>query len=801
MLHSFFGYKLNIMGRVSMTLVLLATLIVTFVRPQPAQAIVAAGLSEYYIPGFSDDLMAVLDAIDTNDIGTQLTNINTISVGGDNVRVYYDHWENGYGSEATGADETYTANAGAVLTFRSTTIPYPRGTSLTACTGSTFPAGGTGGNATNCYDGRDRIYVVGAAVSVAQAYWPTTANTNYANAWEIYPTKPYQMSYIIPVGENLYAAGTSFEDFYNVFVLVQATIDGTAVQIDDPGTGGIEVSTTLNRGETTRLDHIDAGTTVTGTHPVQVQFIVGISEHYNSRSYTAVPSSLWSSIYYSPVPGNSNLATPRNTDLFIYNPTGADLAINFEDSTGSGTFTVAANSTESFYNNVSRYVPADLAVYLAAADGVTPFWAIGSVDVCNSTFNWGFTLIPPHTLTDEYFASWSPGGWDQGTGQPVQANYSPIYVTPVQDNTTVFVDNSPTDGVVDQTYTLNRIQMRRIYDTADADNTGVHIWATGPLAIVWGEDPSTSPNASPGLDAGYTILPLNQEWLDVVLTIEKSANPSILPTTAGAKSTFTLVIESDSFSVDDVTVEDLLPANWGYVDNSTTIILPDGTPISGDPADPAVVGQQLTWSNFPLGPLDMFPNQTLTVIFQGYTLATSSVGYNTNKGVTSGTYNGSTFTAADTAMVYFSNLAVSKVANPSGTVNAGDTIQYTIQVANNGLVRQTNLVINDLLPVGTRYENGSSQVIGFKLFPSTITVGDNFNAIAYDNNSGTQNWSASWVEDDASQSPSVGDVQVLADGASQYVLRPGYSTAGAGSANNGTIYRVAGDLRPAAASY
>jgi hypothetical protein len=237
-----------------------------FLSPRPAEAAVVAGFSEYYIPGFSDDLMAILDDIEIKQaVGDELTNLITISVGGD-VTLYYDHWENGLGSTTT-ADETYTASKGDVLTFKTTNVPYPRdgggGANVDDCTGgSTYPSGGTGGSADNCYDGRDRIYVAGGAVSVAQAFWPTVLNTNFANAWEIYPVKPYQTSYTIPVGEDLYGSG-SFADFYEVFVMVQATADDTGIEIDDPGSAGVEVDVTRDKGETVRLDHIDAGTLIT----------------------------------------------------------------------------------------------------------------------------------------------------------------------------------------------------------------------------------------------------------------------------------------------------------------------------------------------------------------------------------------------------------------------------------------------------------------------------------------------------------------------------------------------------------
>jgi hypothetical protein len=159
-------------------------------------------------------------------------NVTTVSVATNNVRIYYDHWENGYTNGASG-DEVFAANRGDVMTFESTNILVPRTTAFSCTSANSRSGGATGVAPTNCYDGRDRIYVVGGAVSVAQTFWPEALGTVYANAWEIYPVKPEQTSYIIPVGEDL-NTGLGYTDFTNVYVLVEATADSTSIQIDDP---------------------------------------------------------------------------------------------------------------------------------------------------------------------------------------------------------------------------------------------------------------------------------------------------------------------------------------------------------------------------------------------------------------------------------------------------------------------------------------------------------------------------------------------------------------------------------------
>ena len=215
---------------------LLVTLLIVLLGGQlahPVQQVsanVPAGFSEYFVPGASDDLYKILYDLSTFT-DTQFTNILTMPITSNNLTIYYDHWENGYLSGPAG-DEVYSGlTVGQIVTFKSTTIPIPtRGTNLNACSGSTNPRGTT----TACYDGMDRIYVVGGAVSVSQVYWPTTIGTVYANAQEVMPVKPWEANYVIPVGEDLYESNpTAYADFDCVYVVVEAMEDDTHVTFDN----------------------------------------------------------------------------------------------------------------------------------------------------------------------------------------------------------------------------------------------------------------------------------------------------------------------------------------------------------------------------------------------------------------------------------------------------------------------------------------------------------------------------------------------------------------------------------------
>jgi LPXTG-site transpeptidase (sortase) family protein len=757
---------------------LVFSLLASFFGPAQVSHVqaVVAGFSEYFIPGSTDQLFRILQNIDNDfqlgnafGVGTCTTgtvpaggvggcnfmhNIITVSITTDGTTVYYDHWENGYGNASTGNDEVYTANKGDVLVFESSNITVPR-TAAGTCV-STNPNGAS----TACYDGRDRIYVAGGAVSVAEAFWPEVMGTVFANAWEVYPVKPYQTSYTIPVGEDLSTA-LGYTDFTNVYVIVMAAVNGTNVQIDNPATPGVEVNVTLNKGDVTELFHINSRTTVTSSNPMQVQFIVGqfnAGLSSDSRSYTAVPDGLWDTAYYSSVPSGPvglNGYGPANADIYVYNPGASALTVNYQDGTGSGSFSVPAASTRRYSTLTGHFTPLNSGVYLAAADGTSKFWAIGSYDAQSPNYNFGFTLIPSNILTDEYYIGWAPGSTD------LSVNGSPVYVTPVQDNTTIFVDYSPTDGIVDATFVLNRVEVLKLLDP-DNNNTGMHVWATGPIAMSWGEDSTVSTDAYPYIDAGYTILPLNANWMDVVLSLDKTADPVAIPAEIGQVVTFTLVVNSNA-ALNPANVIDDLPSGWAYVPLSTTITRPGGIVVTGAPAEPTLSGQRIMWND--VSPGGLVPGQPLTVAFQAVTTAIPTLGYIINDAAVTGTLGTETFTATSRATVRISDLDLQKISSAGGTTSPGSTITYAITTTNNGEVAQNNLVVTDPLPVGTTYVPGSTQVIAPSLQGS---AGDAFNAIAYNGNQDSNgatppSWVGDWVEVGEADGANAGDIQVMTD--------------------------------------
>ncbi len=104
----------------------------------------------------------------------------------------------------------------------------------------------------------------------------------------------------------------------------------------------------------------------------------------------------------------------------------------------------------------------------------------------------------------------------------------------------------------------------------------------------------------------------------------------------------------------------------------------------------------------------------------------------------------------------FAALSIAKTSDAVGTVNPGDTIEYTLVIRNNTASQHTGIVISDTLPAGTTYVANSASATGYII--SSESVRDEFSTQAYDNNDGTVNWATDWIENDpAGSSGPIGD--------------------------------------------
>ncbi len=681
---------LGLVARVFFALLLLFFLVGALGTPEVSA--LPAGFQEFYVPLPSGDNLGAQPYNGTYSVfnyieppvatGPGMHYVVGVTASADNTTVYYDHWENGYQTGPAG-DEVVPLNKGQVHVFESSNIPVPRGTTIK-------------------YDGGDRVFVSGSLLQLVVSTWTEDEGTVFTDAWEVYPVQAWETTYAIPAGENLALAPTTYRDFTYVFALVMSQANGNNIVIADPAGPGL--ATTLNHGQTAIYEVKGAGTTVTASAKVQVQLMTGRRDTsgWEMRGYTITPRAYWGTGYYAPVPSWSG----ASSNLYIYNPNASQITVNFEDLSGTGSFTVDAGATRSYRSGTGRYIPIGSGAYVYNTSGYV-FWAIAAGDTGSATWDWGYDLIPTNFLGTDNYVSWAPGTSN------LTSNGSPVYVTALNNNTTVFVDYGPNDGVFDVSYKLNRLQVVQVYDP-DKDNTGMHIVSTAPVAVAWGESPDTAGAGNPFLDMGYTTLPLPIEWIDVALQVEKTANPTQVY--AGQESQFTVVVSvpatagAPSVGTDLV---DKMPPGWQYVAGS------------GNPSDPTTItgslatGYVLTWdANWTIN-----PGGSQTVTFRGLATASADVS-NPNRNVASATGQslGVTLTADDDAFVDVLRLvelpqvgatkADSLFIDADGNLvpSPGDTLKYLIVITNSGNGMAAGAVFTDTPDPNTSLLVGSVDV-------------------------------------------------------------------------------------------
>jgi LPXTG-site transpeptidase (sortase) family protein len=199
-------------------------------------------------------------------------------------------------------------------------------------------------------------------------------------------------------------------------------------------------------------------------------------------------------------------------------------------------------------------------------------------------------------------------------------------------------------------------------------------------------------------------LPVPDDWIDAVLAIEKSVDPSVVAARAGETAVFNLLVSTFDFPVEEVNVTDTLPEHWAYLAGSTTITLPDGSVVAGPGADPVVAGQQLSWDLMQ----DMAPGQSLSIVFSAQTTAGITGDVSRNDAQARGTRLGGeqVFTPIDSAWIYHAVLTIDKDTS-TPEVTPGGTASYTIVLTNPSLVTITEVTVADDLPSGFTYAGGS----------------------------------------------------------------------------------------------
>jgi uncharacterized repeat protein (TIGR01451 family) len=688
-------FRTSRVWRVFLALVWVAAVFLVPYQAQPVSAKHTAGYSEYYILGDEEDILVALGEVNPlgDTQGPIRSRVSIVAVA-DGTNVYLDEWENEYGFDP--GDPYNTADAKWDIAPGGPGEEGPalnEGQVLTLSETDTFVPGSEG------IDGGDRLYITGAPVSIVRIVWPDSPGPYLAGSWELYPLQAWQSSYVVPVGEDL-AFPDSPDPFEYTFLFIEAAEDGTRVVVTDP-TGIVLTDIVLGQGENIYLPDIEAGTTVSATGPIQAGLITSVNDIYDSRYYTLTPEEFLCDEYYLPVPSMQFPAGEfggRDIDTVAYIYAFQDNTdINIENGAGTQTITLDAGEV---YRYVMPRIPrgtiqGSYGARVTTDDPGHKIWILVAGDDDAPDLDWGYQAMCSSLLGREYYLPHAPA--------------NPAHVTPMDDDTTFFVDWD-NDGVTDETFTLNRFDTRMLFDP-DRDATGAHIYADGPFAIAWGQDNTegTPGEGTPDFDYGYTILPLEPTtWLDPVLDIEKTVDPTSLPAEGGAVQ-FTLVVSTGDYPVYNVDISDSLPPGWRYINGTTTISFSDGTPaIYDDPA--GAPGPNLLWEL----DHDLGPNQNIIVNFGAETIpGVYSAGLHDNLGQAYGTStvdendpNAAVFRPEDHAYVFIPILPALRLVKSSsagGLVNPGDVITYTIVISNVGTAPATGVTVSDTLPANTTW--------------------------------------------------------------------------------------------------
>jgi len=336
-----------------------------------------------------------------------------------------------------------------------------------------------------------------------------------------------------------------------------------------------------------------------------------------------------------------------------------------------------------------------------------------------------------------------------GVGNCDSINRDPLFISATEDNTRVKVDlngdglydfidingddcpdsgDMPNDGScgtpingcpgvsytscvyrLDTTPTPARAQLR-IFDHLDYDNSGTVVVANKPIGVSWGQDTDRAAGSDPVLDAGYAVYPINQAFLDPVLTIDKTAASTVIPI-AGGPVTYTLAVKSYGFGpLSNLQVYDVLPAGFAcssYASGSSLITYPDLSQDAGNPTcapDPVTPSRsRLTWTLSP-NPYTLAANATLTVRYVvNFPAAPGGTPREvTNRGEAQATLGGSVFHPSDTEDLVQTDVTLTKSVD-NATPAPGATLTFSLVVRNTGATNETNVIVSDAIPANVTF--------------------------------------------------------------------------------------------------
>lgn len=613
------------------------------------------GYPQYFVPFNDTDLWQLFTGVnrchrpDFGDVSPVLESVISLTASADGTQWFYDHWEDGYDPNPTSPQATTTVSgtldAGESMVWPDSVIT-PRDSNL-ECEPGRF-----------CYDGRDRISLLGEPAAVARMVYPSIVEGEsgvvLATAWEVPEVGQWGTSYIATIGEDLDFNGDFVDDFDYAGLSVMAAragtevfYNGTLVATLEPG--GVHFIAGANDGP--GGGGVDSSDEITASAPIQVQSFVGgcaMSSGWSAQGFTLEPVTDWDNSYWAPVPdftdsdgvaGDCNIdlnghdGDDRDVDIYIHNPHDNDLTVvlTIPGSTYDGmSVTVPARTTQSVlgFTDWDDLPPDGNNTYAIQLVSTEAFWALSMVDSSTAGDNeprindWGYSLIPEGELSSEFVIGWGPGN----NARPPSNNGNLAFVTAIAD-TRVFVDlnqdgtpdafdmNGDGDALDVDVYDVPAFdepssnvgvplaagQVLRVGDSGDRRLGGALIYThdlSQKIAVAWGQDACASDQAAPYLDLGYTplavVIPIISKSDELAIDADSSGDLS-----SGDTLDYTVVLKNNGCGpMFNVMLTDNFPHEWvDLVLGSIETTLPFQDPPGTEYDDGAD-----TWIYQPTGP-------------------------------------------------------------------------------------------------------------------------------------------------------------------------------------------------------
>ncbi|MDI6051140.1 Ig-like domain-containing protein, partial [Flavobacterium sp. XS2P24] len=695
----------------------------------------------YYMPfpENSTQLREALFQASNNSTGytNVVRNVTSIVAPYPNTIITYDEWEDGYETDITSPTQATTKIWGDGDLSNGIAPGYPTDiltSSASIILDNKFIYNPR--NPANIYfDAKDKIQTT-YDVAISKVTGDDAIFSIQAVKTNVVDVTRYGKLFRLGLGEITGVPYFSYAAFF-----INATKDGTVVNVDLDADGIVDLTKTLNEGEVwfyqgdpsatgiAGVTDVKPGAIITANEIVGVDLVFGGNDNYGTRNINMLTGKYYGNTYYTPVASPTD-STP--SVVYFVNSLNTPITINWVSGLpGSGSLVVPANS----YNSLTLAVSTSIG-YKFWSQGNESFTAVEIMDADSNgqNYDWAISLLNASRLTSFTTIAWAPGSLDGS------ANYNPLWVTPTA-NTTLYIKYdgnltattatmSPCGVPYDIAVPLSYLQTYQIRDT-DNDQSSIALFTCDgtTFAAVYGEDANGAPIGAPALDVGTTLTPKCLEPT-VNAIDDKAVTEPNTPITIGVKNNdiaFLCTLDPVSIS----TVGLLQPAN------GTIIVNANGT---------------ITYTpNFGFLGKDVFEYRICSLEY-----ATKCDVAKINIVVTD--CNALANENLITGNVFLEQLPDDGTFDNENFV-AGVNVDLYADTNCNGIIDATEIVTKSTV-------SDLSGNYSFSTFNGYYARDDFEPAATFSGNDGSVNWNTNWVENSDDLNIATGDVRVITDAVS-----------------------------------